>query len=108
MTPRLKQEDRDEVLKTNRKFDAIFSNRLFHHLTEHEIQLSLKKQHALLNEKGLICHVFYTGRKGYKKDGISGNYISGEKAINLITTSNFEIVEKNISCGAMIIIARKK
>jgi cyclopropane fatty-acyl-phospholipid synthase-like methyltransferase len=49
------------TLETQRKFDAIFSNKALIHMSPAELQQSFDRQHAVLNDNGLILHSFWTG-----------------------------------------------
>lgn len=49
------------TLETERRFDAIYSNKVLHHLTRDELRLSLAKQAQILNPGGLAIHSFWTG-----------------------------------------------
>ncbi len=62
------------ALDTQRKFDCIFSNKVLQHLTNDELQKSIKKQSSILNNGGLICHSFWNGEDCYEMDGALHNY----------------------------------
>ncbi|MFZ1756276.1 MAG: class I SAM-dependent methyltransferase [Caldilineaceae bacterium] len=49
------------TLETDRRFDAIYSNKVLHHLTRQELRLSLARQAQLLNPGGLALHSFWAG-----------------------------------------------
>ena len=51
------------TLETERKFDAIFSNKALIHFSSEELQLSFNRQHQLLNDNGLILHSFWYGER---------------------------------------------
>ena len=46
------------TLKTGKKFDGIYSNKVLHHLTDIELTESIKRQYKILNSNGIICHSF--------------------------------------------------
>jgi len=49
------------TLDTQRTFDAVFSNKALIHLSPAELGQSFERQHALLNDNGLILHSFWYG-----------------------------------------------
>jgi cyclopropane fatty-acyl-phospholipid synthase-like methyltransferase len=57
-------------LDINRKFDAIYSNKVLQHLTKNECFKSLKKQKNLLFPKGILLHSFWYGNKTEDYDGL--------------------------------------
>ncbi|MEM1250314.1 MAG: class I SAM-dependent methyltransferase, partial [Acidobacteriota bacterium] len=50
------------TLETDRRFDAVYSNKVLQHLTPEELELSLQRQHALLRESGLVAHSLWYGK----------------------------------------------
>ncbi len=49
------------TLDTERTFDAIYSNKALIHMSADELQQSFARQHAVLNDHGLILHSFWYG-----------------------------------------------
>ena len=49
------------TLKTDRKFDCIYSNKVLHHLSEDDLRQSLQRQNQLLNRGGYVMHSFWKG-----------------------------------------------
>jgi len=49
------------TLDTDRRFDAIFSNKALIHLSAEELQESFARQHAVLNDGGLMLHSLWNG-----------------------------------------------
>ena len=62
------------TLSTNMNFDGIYSNKVMHHLTDTEIVDSNKRQHKILNPKGIICHSFWKGEGSEVFKGLFVNY----------------------------------
>jgi SAM-dependent methyltransferase len=58
------------TLNTKRKFDAIYSNKVLHHLTTDELKSSLKHQKEILNPNGILFHSFWKGNKTEKIEGL--------------------------------------
>jgi len=63
-------------LKTNMKFDGIYSNKVLHHLKDSELINSVKRQNEVLNSNGLICHSFWKGNGSEIFKGLFVNYHS--------------------------------
>ncbi len=62
------------TIKTNRKFDGIYSNKVMHHLRTNEFTSSIKRQHEILNPNGIICHSFWKGKGSEIFKGLFVNY----------------------------------
>ena len=93
-------------------FNGIYSNKVLHHLTDTELESSVKTQHAALTENGLICHTFWKGDGDEIFKGMYVNYHS-KADINLAFGNHFEIIElveyAEFEDGDSIrLIARKK
>ena len=46
-------------LETDQKFDAIYANKVLHHLSDQELISSISNQVKVLNENGLVCFTFW-------------------------------------------------
>ncbi len=100
------------TLTTDKSFDAIYSNKVLHHLTDEELISSFKRQHELLNNGGLVCHSFWLGAGDEEFKGMYVNYHTS-KDLTITLSSLFEILysetypemEKDDS---FFIVARKK
>lgn len=62
------------TLDTDLNFDAIYSNKVLHHLSNKELQESIKRQHQLLTPGGTICHSFWNGDGDEVFKGMFVNY----------------------------------
>ena len=49
------------TLQTELLFDCVFSNKVLHHLTLQQLELSFQRQQSILNPKGLFAHTFWLG-----------------------------------------------
>lgn len=79
------------TLKTNKRFDGIYSNKVLHHLRDTELVDSIERQHKVLNSNGIICHSFWKG-DGYEIfKGLFVNYHS-EVTIRELFSEHFEIL----------------
>ena len=61
-------------LDTDKIFDAIYSNKVLHHLNDNELQLSIKRQSQVLNPGGIVCHSFWKGNGSETFKGMFVNY----------------------------------
>ena len=50
------------TLKTNLKFDGIYSNKVLHHLEDEALEASIHRQAEILKPGGIICHTFWKGK----------------------------------------------
>ena len=64
------------TLRTNRKFDGIYSNKVLHHLSDDELKDSIKRQYEISNPSGIICHSFWKGEGSEVYKGLFVNYHS--------------------------------
>lgn len=80
------------TIQTDRKFDAIYSNKVLHHLTEEELRLSLARQKQVLNPGGCALHSFWRGAEKSEMDGLQFNYY-GDKEISKILEEHFKILD---------------
>ena len=62
------------TLKTQRKFDGIYSNKVLHHLNDDELTTSIKRQYELLHPDGIVCHSFWKGEGSEVFKGLFVNY----------------------------------
>lgn len=61
-------------LDTDKTFYGIYSNKVLHHLTHEELKASIKRQHSILNNNGVICHSFWRGEGSEIFKGLFVNY----------------------------------
>ena len=100
------------TLKTKKKFDGIYSNKVLHHLKDDELSSSIKRQYDLLNPGGIICHSFWKGEGSEVFKGLFVNYHSAailkdnfEKYFEIILLEAYEEFEANDS---LLLIGKKK
>ena len=99
-------------LKTGKKFDGIYSNKVMHHLKDNELSDSVRRQHEILNPGGIVCHSFWKGEGSEIFKGLYVNYHS-EADLSEIHKDYFEILSiesyKEFEDGdSLLLIARKK
>ena len=100
------------TLDTDEKFDGIYSNKVLHHLKDAELTDSIKRQYAILNTNGIICHSFWKGEGSEIFKGLFVNYHS-EKALKAVFEESFEILSiedyAEFEDGdSLLLIAKKK
>lgn len=59
-----------KTISTPRRFDALYSNKVLHHLKPADLKKSIKRQHACLKANGLILHSFWKGKKMDRQNGL--------------------------------------
>lgn len=99
------------LILTN-QFDAIYSNKVLHHLTDDELRISIINQCKALVENGIICHTFWRGNgtENFKGMFVNNhqqadlNQFFGEK-FEILTIENYQEFEQNDS---ILLIAKKK
>lgn len=62
------------TLETERRFDAIFSNKVLHHLDDDELAKSIARQAAILRPGGWVMHSFWYGDKVEEHAGMRFHY----------------------------------
>lgn len=100
------------TLDTDNRFDAIYTNKVLHHLKPDEIRKSLKNQTKLLNSDGLICHSFWKGKGVEEIMGLTFHNYESEDLEELITpyfqTLSMEEYSEMGKVDSILVIARKK
>lgn len=79
------------TLKTTETFNAIYSNKVFQHLTNQEMETSLGRQSEILNNKGVICHSFWKGEGQEQFKGMLVNYQS-EQSLEAMLSPKFNVL----------------
>ena len=79
------------TMKTDRRFDCIYSNKVLHHLTKEDLTKSLQRQKEMLNPNGIAFHSFWKGNKVEEMEGMLFTYYETE-SLKKMTESNFEIL----------------
>lgn len=100
------------TIDTSRKFDGIFSNKVFQHLSDKDLKQSVLRQTEILNNGGIVCHTFWEGdgeeyvedlRFNYQKTGDLRKLFS--EWFNIIEISIYKEIRANDS---VLLLARKK
>lgn len=79
------------TLETEFQFDGIYSNKVLHHLKDHELTNSIEKQYEILNPRGKICHSFWKGNGFEIFKGMYVNY-HDESELKEVFSEYFEIL----------------
>jgi len=79
------------TLQTEKHFDGIYSNKVLHHLTTDELNLSIKRQASILNDGGLVCHSFWKGEGSEDFKGMFVQYHS-EESLKDLFQGHFKII----------------
>ncbi len=80
------------TLKTNRKFDCIYSNKVLHHLSKEHLKTSLNLQKHLLNQNGILFHTFWVGTNLAKFQDL--NFIQYEiDELKTLVEKDYKIIE---------------
>lgn len=74
-----------------RRFDAIYSNKVLHHLTKDELEASLEGQTRILNPNGILMHAFWYGDKEEQMHGMRFTYYT-EASLQALVPEAFELV----------------
>lgn len=100
------------TLKTDKKFDGIYSNKVLQHLSNDELKKSIHRQVAILNPNGIICHSFWKGEGEEVFKGLLVNYQT-DKSLRILFEDYFELLlldeYKEFEDGdSLILIGKKK
>ena len=79
------------TMKTDSKFDCIYSNKVLHHLTKEDLTKSFQRQKEILNPHGILFHSFWKGNKVEEMEGLLFTYYEKEN-LKKIVESHFEIL----------------
>ena len=100
------------TLVTDRKFDAIYSNKVLHHLKHQNLIASIKRQSEILSDTGVVCHTFWNGDKDMEIEGLYFHYLTPAQ-VRKVFEKEFEILEMDVyremeENDSIYILARKK
>ncbi len=99
------------TLTTDQTFNGVYSNKVLHHLKEHELETSMQRQVEILDPGGIVCHSFWRGEGSEIYNGLFVNYQT-EKRIQNIFEKNFEVLliesYKEFEAGDSILLIGKK
>jgi len=100
------------TLKTDKTFDALYSNKVLHHLTDEELAKSINHQLDCLNPNGIICHSFWKGEGSEIFKGLFVNYHTKstlkeffDEYFEILLLEDYKEFEDNDS---LLLIAKKR
>jgi SAM-dependent methyltransferase len=82
-------------LDTERRFDAIYSNKVMHHLPKEDAERSLTAQHRILNPGGIALHSLWFGDKLEEHHGLLFQQYTAE-SFSEILDEQFEVLESKL------------
>lgn len=80
------------TIDTDRRFDAIYSNKVLHHLTTEELRRSFKRQAEVLRPGGLLLHGIWAGTSSEDHAGLHDQRYMPE-TIKAVVPASLEIAE---------------
>ncbi len=99
------------TLKTPRKFDCIYSNKVLQHISKDDLKASFQRQGEILNDNGILFHTFWKGDREEMMDDLLFVYhtVDGLKELigdrfQMIRSEIYTEMEENDS---ILIILRK-
>jgi len=100
-------------LDTKVQYDAIYSNKILHHLTKDELGKSLKRQAQVVKVGGYLLHSFWHGDKIEKHEDLLFNYYTIQTLKNYIPEDlevvHFEIyTEMGVDDSLLVIFRRRE
>lgn len=100
------------TLDIDQQFDAVYSNKVMHHLKDDEIKASIQRQFELLHDDGMICHSLWKGEGSEVFKGMFVNYHTNdalkslfELQFDILLMEDYNEFEDNDS---ILLIAKKK
>ena len=80
------------TLETDRQFDAIYSNKVLHHLNEDDLRKSIQRQRDILTPHGIVMHAFWYGDRLEEHAGMKFHY-RNEAFLKEMFSPGFEILQ---------------
>jgi SAM-dependent methyltransferase len=82
-------------IDTERRFDAIYSNKVMHHLPKQDAARSLRSQHKVLNVGGIALHSLWFGEELEEHHGLLFQQYTAESFCELLG-DQFEVLESSV------------
>lgn len=80
------------TMNTNRRFDAIYSNKVLYHLTPEQLAQSLQHQQRVLMPDGLALHSFWYGEGSEQMHGLHFAYYT-EAQLRTIAEPFYDVIQ---------------
>ena len=81
-----------ETIHTSRRFSAIYSNKVLHHLSPRQLEASFHRQYAVLQPGGFALHSFWLGDHEEFMQGLRFRYYPEDFLLTLVEP-NFTVLE---------------
>lgn len=99
-------------IDTHQTFDAIYSNKVLHHLSHSDLRTSVQNQYVRLNEAGILLHTFWFGDKTETHKGMRFNYYT-EDQLTAVFEPQFKIQHINRyteldELDSVVLVAKRK
>jgi cyclopropane fatty-acyl-phospholipid synthase-like methyltransferase len=79
-------------LKTERRFDGLYSNKVLHHLSPEELRTSLEAQAVLLDTDGVAMHSFWWGEQEEEwMEGLRFVYYTEPELVDAVLGTGLEV-----------------
>lgn len=72
------------TLETDRKFNALYSNKVLHHLSEDELMFSFARQKDILDPPGILMHSFWYGEGEEFFHGLRFRYYTEDLLLQMV------------------------
>ena len=100
------------TIKTRKKFNGIYTNKVLHHLNNKELAQSLERQVNVLEKNGIMCHSFWSGEGEKIENGMFCNYHTVKKLKTLFskfaTIVSIELYKEIEQDDSIVVITRKE
>ena len=81
------------TIKTEAKYDCLYSNKVLHHLKKNDLKKSFRRQKTVLNDGGILFHSFWYGDKEEEHHGLLFVYYLEGQIIDMVK-DDYEILGK--------------
>ena len=100
------------TLKTQRKFDCIYSNKVLQHISKDDLKASFRKQWDILNDDGILFHTFWKGDREEMMDDLLFVYYT-EDGLKELTGDGYQLIRSDIykemeEDDSILIVLRKQ
>ncbi len=80
------------TLRTDLKFDAVYTNKVMHHLDYSQMKASFQRQIEILDGSGIMMHSFWYGEQIERFEGLSFYQVT-EEILSQLLPPGIEIIE---------------
>jgi cyclopropane fatty-acyl-phospholipid synthase-like methyltransferase len=84
-----------ETITTVRCFDAVYSNKVLHHLSPEQLENSIKRQREVVRKGGLLFHTFWIGTEKRREHDLCFNrYLPEDAALLFASAGKVVAIDK--------------